>query len=376
VPSFFFKYAVEALTVLSKASSNGTVAVPPAIRSARAPDGTVCTAWTQAEGGTAFGRPLTKATQEYDVSDCGAGISPVHLSMPKMSAFRLAGGEAEFTDDAASVGRGALHAAFVTTNDAIGGNGIALGTITTLDVSAASSAPGVVGIITHSDVQGTNDIGSVTCGAWAQGMKAGQVKDTDLLFAVDEVTWAGQPVCMIIATTRTQAEAASKLVKLGIAVSSPPVMTIAQARAAKAFYPKASKADDAADYYGITNGDPNGAMAKAKATLKGSTSCGGQFHFHMEKQTAFAVPEEGGQRMLLQSSTQNCDETRLAAALALGMAGKDVTVKNRRLGGAYGGKITASIRAACCVGVAAQKYGRPVKMQMDIYHDMSNMGGE
>jgi hypothetical protein len=48
-------------------------------------------------------------------------------------------------------------------------------------------------------------------------------------------------------------------------------MTIAQARAANAFYPKASQADDAADYYGISSGDAAGAMAKSKATLKGST---------------------------------------------------------------------------------------------------------
>jgi hypothetical protein len=85
----------------------------------------------------------------------------------------------------------------------------------------------------------------------------------------------------------------------------------------------------------------------------------------MEKQTSFAVPEEGGQRMLLQSATQNCDETRMACALALGMSGKDVTVKTRRMGGAYGGKITGSIRAACGVAVAAQKY---VPQRIDSSH--------
>lgn len=49
-------------------------------------------------------------------------------------------------------------------------------------------------------------------------------------------------------------------------------------------------------------------------------------------------------------------------------------VETRRLGGAYGGKITRSAMVATAAAVAARKLDRPVKVSLDINTNMNMVG--
>jgi xanthine dehydrogenase/oxidase len=55
-----------------------------------------------------------------------------------------------------------------------------------------------------------------------------------------------------------------------------------------------------------------------------------------------------------------------AVAQVLGKKVSSVTVENKRVGGAYGAKITRNILPFCAVAFAADQLGVPVRMHMDL----------
>jgi xanthine dehydrogenase large subunit len=116
-------------------------------------------------------------------------------------------------------------------------------------------------------------------------------------------------------------------------------------------------------------GDPEARLADAPRRLQGTIEMGGQDHFYLEGQVAFAIPQEGG-GMLVVSSTQHPTEVQHLVAHALGIHAKDVTVQCRRMGGGFGGKESQAALIACAVAVAAWRTGRPVKMRLDRDDDM------
>ena len=74
-------------------------------------------------------------------------------------------------------------------------------------------------------------------------------------------------------------------------------------------------------------------------------------------------------------ASQAIDLVRQAVAKSLNLKGGDVTVKSRRAGGSYGGKITGNTGVSAAVATAAWKLDRPVKLQNNIYTDHKMIGG-
>ncbi len=91
---------------------------------------------------------------------------------------------------------------------------------------------------------------------------------------------------------------------------------------------------------------------------------GGQEHFYLEGQIAYAVPLEQGQ-WRIHSSTQHPGEVQHWVAHALGIPNHAVTVECRRMGGGFGGKETQAGHMAVWAAVAAHATGRPVKLRLD-----------
>src|SRR5699024_2227120 len=116
-------------------------------------------------------------------------------------------------------------------------------------------------------------------------------------------------------------------------------------------------------------GDPDGAIAGAAHRISGRTYVGGQEHFYLEGQNSMAIPQEDGD-MLIHSSTQHPSEVQHTIAKVLGVPAHAVTVENRRMGGAFGGKETQGAWFACMAAVLAQKTGRPAKIRLDRDDDM------
>ncbi|MGH6899122.1 MAG: xanthine dehydrogenase molybdopterin binding subunit, partial [Geminicoccaceae bacterium] len=101
----------------------------------------------------------------------------------------------------------------------------------------------------------------------------------------------------------------------------------------------------------------------------GRIRMGGQDHFYLEGQVAFAVPGEDGD-MLVWSSTQHPSEVQHLIASVLGKPHHAVTVEVRRMGGGFGGKETQAAPFACMAALLAHHTRRPVKLRLDRDDDM------
>jgi xanthine dehydrogenase large subunit len=119
----------------------------------------------------------------------------------------------------------------------------------------------------------------------------------------------------------------------------------------------------------MRRGDPEQALAAAPHRLSGRVRMGGQDHFYLEGQVAFAVPGEDGD-MLVWSSTQHPSEVQHLIAKVLARPHNAVTVEVRRMGGGFGGKETQAAPFACMAALLARHARRPVKLRLDRDDDM------
>ena len=89
--------------------------------------------------------------------------------------------------------------------------------------------------------------------------------------------------------------------------------------------------------------------------ISGRVTCGSQYHFHMETQTALVIPQEDGYTVY--SASQWVDRVQSAIASVLAVPASSVDVSVKRIGGSYGAKITRSnlIAAACALGASVTR---------------------
>jgi xanthine dehydrogenase large subunit len=259
------------------------------------------------------------------------------------SAHKHVTGEAVYIDDMPEVA-GMLHGC-------LGLSTIAHGKIRSMDLSGVKSAPGVVAVLTASDVPGENDISPT--GLHDEPVLAG-----------DEVQFFGQPIFCVVAETREAARRACKLAKVDYDWQ-PGVFDIEGLDPAKdKFVTSPLK---------LERGDVALALASAPRRLKGRMRIGGQDHFYLEGQIAMAVPGEDGD-VTVYSSTQHPSEVQHMVSHALGVPSHAVTVEIRRMGGGFGGKETQGNQFAALAAIAAKKFGRAVKIRPDRDDDMTATG--
>ncbi|MBN7756867.1 xanthine dehydrogenase molybdopterin binding subunit [Nitratireductor aquimarinus] len=258
------------------------------------------------------------------------------------SARKHVSGEAIYIDDMAEPA-GTLHAC-------LGLSEVAHGAITGFDLSDVRAAPGVVAVLTANDVPGDND------------MSPTGLHDEPIL-ADGRVQFFGQPVFAVIAETREAARRACRLAKIDYA-EEPALIDVADA------------ADDAKLVTAplkLERGDSAAAIAAAPHTVRGQMRVGGQDHFYLEGQIAFALPGEDGDVTVF-SSTQHPSEVQHMVAHALGVPSHAVTIEVRRMGGGFGGKETQANLFATIAAIAAKKLNRPVKLRPDRDDDMTATG--
>ena len=258
------------------------------------------------------------------------------------SAHKHVSGEAVYIDDMAEPA-GTLHAC-------LGLCEVAHGTITSIDLSAVRAAPGVVAVLTADDIPGENDISPTG------------LHDEPIL-ASDRVQFFGQPVFAVVAETREAARRACRLAKIKYA-EEPALIDIADAGADARLVTAPLK---------LERGDSAAAIAAAPRSIKGQMRVGGQDHFYLEGQIAFAMPGEDGDVTVF-SSTQHPSEVQHMVAHALGVSSHAVTIEVRRMGGGFGGKETQANLFAVVSAIAAKKLNRPVKLRPDRDDDMTATG--
>jgi xanthine dehydrogenase large subunit len=200
-------------------------------------------------------------------------------------------------------------------------------------------------VLTAADIPGENNHGPV-------------VHD-DPIFATEVVEYAGQSLFAVLATSVTSARRAARLARIEYE-DLPPVLDAKAAIQRRSFVLPSRT---------LARGAPDERIQGAPRRLSGSLAVGGQEHFYLEGQVAFALPGED-RTMLVHSSTQHPSEVQRLVAHCLGWAAKDVVVQCRRMGGGFGGKETQPALLACIAALGAWKTGRAVKLRLDRDADM------
>ncbi len=254
-------------------------------------------------------------------------FSPAHES-----ARAQVQGAAHYVDDLPEL-QGTLHAAPVMSR-------VAHGRVRSLDARTALALPGVRGIVTAADIPG-----DPIFGAFAHD---------EPIFASQTVQHVGNVMALIVADDVMTARRAARLVKADIE----PLPTILSTQEAL------EKNHFVLPPVHVSRGDATRALQAAPHRLQGSFSVGGQEHFYLEGQVAYAQPQEMGQ-WLIHSSTQHPGEVQHWVAHALGLALHDVRVQTRRMGGGFGGKETQAGHLAVWSALAALKFGQAVKLRLD-----------
>ncbi|MGQ0583219.1 MAG: xanthine dehydrogenase molybdopterin binding subunit [Reyranella sp.] len=265
----------------------------------------------------------------------------VHSAQRHDSALKHVTGQALYIDDMPEP-PGTLHAALVLSP-------VASGRLRKLDLAAAVSMPGIVAVLGPDDIPGKNDVSANHHG--------------EPLFAAERVEFAGQPLAMVVATSLDAARHAAERVAIDIEAEEP-ILDIETALARQA-YVQAPKT--------ILCGDPDAALKSAPHRLSAEFSVGGQEHFYLEGQIAFALPGEDGD-IVVHSSTQHPTEVQHICARVLGCDYNRVTAVVRRLGGGFGGKESNASWVAGAAVVAANATGRPVKLRLPREIDMIATG--
>jgi len=264
----------------------------------------------------------------------------VHTPARHDSAARHVAGSAVYVDDIREP-EGTLHIA-------VGGTPAARGKIISLDLDEVRAAPGVVMVLTATDIPGANDVSPIM--------------GDDPIFIENTVEFRGQVIFAVVAETREAARRAVKHAKIEIE-SETPVVTVDQAL------------DHGAPVlpdYTFVKGDCARALAASPRKISGLLRIGGQEHFYLEGQIGFAIPNEGD--LLVYSSSQHPSELQHQIAHMLDVPAAAITVEVRRMGGAFGGKETQAAQWAAIAALAAVKTGRPCKLRLDRDDDMSLTG--
>ena len=294
------------------------------------------TEFTSATGGGPAGpadageRNLAPATQSphraaADGPACG-------VARPHESARAQVAGSATYVDDIPEV-KGTLHAAPILST-------VAHGRLLGVNAAAALEMPGVRGVVLSDDIPGDPVLATF-------------VHD-EPAFARDTVEHVGQVIGIVVADSVMQARRAARRVQVKID-PLPAILSPREAHAVQSYVlPPVT----------VRRGDAQAALARSPHRLTGQLEVGGQEHFYLEGQVAYALPLEQDQ-WHIHSSTQHPGEVQHWVAHALGLENNAVTVECRRMGGGFGGKETQAGQMAVWAALAARKFGRPVKLRLD-----------
>ncbi|MEM0896675.1 MAG: molybdopterin cofactor-binding domain-containing protein, partial [Verrucomicrobiota bacterium] len=226
---------------------------------------------------------------------------------------------------------------------------VARGRLKSLDFTAVSGAPGVLGVLTANDIPGLNN--------------TGPARHDEPLFAEDQIEFHGQTVAAVIAESPDAALSAAKLALVEVDPLEP-LLGLEAAIEANSFH---------TDPHVLSRGDVDAALASAPHVLEGSVDIGGQDHFYLETQAASAQPDdESG--VFVQSSSQHPSEIQTIVAEVLGLQRHAVVVESPRMGGGFGGKETQGNAYAAMAAIGALKTGKRVTVQLDRDVDMESTG--
>jgi carbon-monoxide dehydrogenase large subunit len=263
---------------------------------------------------------------------------------------RLLTGQATFTDDVHIAGM--LHAAFVRSD-------YAHAHIKRIDISAAQAMPGVVAIYTAAD------LGDY----WQPGpllVPPPPVKDlvfnprTQVPLAKDKIRHSGEPIAVVIAETRYQAEDAAEQVFVEVEML-PAVVDIERALEPAAPLIHDDLAQNLNAHVIQRKGDYAQARKQAAVLIKRRFTYDRGTAAAMENRGVVAAWDPRDQELTIWDTTQAPIPIRNGLAAMLGLSEKQVRVIAPFIGGGFGPKIMMFYPEEVLIPWIAMRLGRPVK---------------
>ena len=374
-----------AVAFLYKAIVNAVVhqggRVPPAVRSS---------------GEIAWGHwPVSDGTQHYETQPWK---KPVAQPYVKITAMYQTSGQLHYTHE--------LAVPPLTTNGAFVQSRRALANYHFV-IPGRGRRVDAAELRRHLSAHARSFVDLITCdnikngGINHQGMGLDQP-----LFAVDMVSYVGQSIAMVLATSEQEATriadyVSDHCVAYSKLTTSPwnkapwnePILDIFSAIAANSIFPDAPKAAPyVAHIWRLTRPGSQFDWTRKKNPLDreivrrqarvGSGTClvvestqlnGGQVHFYMEPQACVAIPVDEG-RMSVRPSTQSPMEMHQTTAMALGAQYHQVEIDVPPVGGGFGGKTEQARFVVGPTAVAAKATKRPVRVAVPRDSDTALIG--
>ena len=218
--------------------------------------------------------------------------------------------------------------------------------VKSIDTERAKALPGVIGVFTAEDIPGS--------------VKVGHLKqDWDGLIPVGKIThYLGDAIALVAGETQEIVEKAKKLIK--VEYEELPMVRD----------PYESMKEDAPLVHGDGNllahwhvhrGDADKAIADSKYVLTEKFHTPWTEHAFLEPECAVAKPD-GEDGVIIYSTDQGVYDTQHECMALLGLPAEKVKVRNKLVGGGFGGKEDVTVQHHA--GMIAYLTKRPVKVKL------------
>jgi carbon-monoxide dehydrogenase large subunit len=273
----------------------------------------------------------------------------VGRALPRAAARRLIAGRGRYTDDLRMPGL--LHVAFLRSP-------LAHGRIVALDLSPARAMPGVVAAFDGPAL-------ALICPAWTTTFNSlpAHRSAAQPPLAIDRVLWQGQPVAIVVAQSRAQAEDGVAAIEAEWEELAP-VVDAAAALEAGSPAIHAELGNNLAFTHAIDAGPVDQLFAGAHRVIRRSWRFGRHTGVPLEARTIVAEFDPVMRQLTVHQSTQVPHQTRAAIARLFKLPEVDVRVITPDVGGGFGIKLHVYDDEMATVA-AAMKLGRPVKFVCD-----------
>lgn len=275
--------------------------------------------------------------------------SPIGAALPRSNALRLLAGRGQYVDDIMLPRM--LHAAVLRSPHAHA-------RIAGIDAAAARAAPGVACVLTGLDV-------AALCEPYAGVLKhvTGMQSAPQLPLAVERVCWQGEPVAIVAAATRAEAEDALALIDVGW--EELPAVTEAETAldpGTPVIHPQLGS--NLCFERVVASGDVPGAFAHADHVVEAEFTTARHTAVTLESRGVVADFNTGDRQLTVWQSTQVPYMMQWILAHHFRLPENQVRVIAPDVGGSFGLKIHIYGDELAAVAVAIT-LGRPVKFIAD-----------
>lgn len=218
--------------------------------------------------------------------------------------------------------------------------------VKSIDTEKAKALPGVIGVFTAEDIPGNVKVGHLK-------------RDWDGLIPVGKIThYLGDAVALVAAETPEIVEKAKKLIK--VEYEELPMVRDPY-EAMKEDAPLVHEDGNLLAHWHIHRGDAEKAIAGSAYVLTEKFQTPWTEHAFLEPECAVAKPD-GEDGVIIYSTDQGVYDTQHECMALLGLPAEKVKVRNKLVGGGFGGKEDVTVQHHA--GMIAYLTKRPVKVKL------------